>query len=145
MFFKKHYQRILIIVADLLLLPLPFWFKHLSAQMLASGDVCSWTLIGAECGTCGGTRCVSAFLAGDLWQAFLFNHPIFLAILLAIVTVLLLNLWLLFKLKFAKKALRKIYGLFPFLAFMGFWTLYTILRNIPFLIKLTMLLLSYVS
>ena len=145
MFFKKHFPRILIVLADLLILPGLLFCKQLSEHMMSTGKPCSWLLVGAQCGTCGGTRCVRAFLSGQLWDSFLFNPIIFTLIVVAIVTVLLLNRWLLCRLSFAKKALKKIYGLVPFLSLMGAWVVFTLLRNIPFFIKITKLLITYIN
>ena len=58
------------------------------------------------CPSCGGTRCVESFFALDFVSSFLYHPYIFCMILYGIAVVLMLNLYCLWDLNFAKKALR---------------------------------------
>ncbi len=102
--------------------------------MLFSGKPCSWADFGAKCATCGGTRCVNSFLEGRFVDSFTYNPAVFICILYAVFTVILLNLLFVFKISFAKPILVKMYSLSAFFAVMGMLFLFTVVRNIPWLV-----------
>lgn len=135
MFFKK-YAKLLVIGMDLLVLPGIFFCRWLAAFMIGNGKPCSWTLVGAQCGTCGGTRCVSNLLQGNFAEAFALNPFVFAGAVYLAVTAVLLNLYALFGVKWAQKLLLKMYSLRALIVASVLFVLFVLVRNIPFLVGL---------
>lgn len=100
------------------------------------GRPCSWTRVGAQCATCGGTHCVESFLQGDFAEAFSRNQMVFCWILYGIVTVVLLNLQYFCKQTWAGKALHSMYSLRAFFVALAVYLAFAVLRNLPLLIQL---------
>jgi hypothetical protein len=133
--FLQKYRKLLMLLGDGLVAAGAFLAERLSGWMLMLDKPCDWTRIGAQCGTCGGTRCVSNFLHGNFAEAFALNPFVFLCGVYALVSLLLLNLYILFDWEFAWKALKKMYNLVTFFIALGGYVVFTIIRNIPFIIQ----------
>lgn len=132
----KRYSAHLTVLFDILLIPACLFCRWLSEQMLFSGKPCSWERFGAKCATCGGTHCVNSFLDGRFADAFFYNPAVFVCILYAIITVILLNLFFVFKISAVKQVLMKMYSLTAFFTVMGMLFIFTLLRNIPWIVDL---------
>lgn len=101
-FIEKH-NKLLLFTADILVIPALFLCKEMTEVMFAVGRPCRWALLGIECATCGGTRCVSALLDGRIAEAYIYNPLVFSAITALFLFFILLNLSVFFKLKSAKR------------------------------------------
>lgn len=109
------------------------WFIE---KLYIFGKPCNWTRVGAQCATCGGTHCVEFFLQGNFAEAFSRNQMVFCWILYGIATVILLNLRYFCKQLWAEKVLRRMYNLTSFFVALAVYLLFTLVRNLPLLIKL---------
>ena len=134
----KRFSAHLTVLFDILLIPACFLCHFLSEHMLIGGKPCTWTAFGAKCATCGGTRCVNSFLEGRFTDAFAYNPAVFIGILYVILTVVMLNLLFVFRKKFAKPILLKMYSLTAFFVVMGMLLVFTVVRNIPWIISLVL-------
>ena len=123
------------IAGDLAVIPGWFACKALIGYMMANGEPCDWTKVGAQCGTCGGTRCAQSLLSGDLTAAWEYNPFVFVCFVYLAVSAVLLNLWVVFGWDPAKKVLGKMYNLVTLFIWLGAFFLFVILRNIPFLTR----------
>lgn len=131
-----QFRKPIILVADALVIPALFFCEWLSDQMLATTSTCAWTLLGAKCITCGGTHFVNTLLNGQFVEAFNHNQYLFLLAIFFAVSFVLLNLYWLFDLRFAKAALKKMYNI-PVLIIACVGVLaFLVLRNIPLWIHL---------
>lgn len=134
-YLKKHLW-IPVVSVDLLMVS-GIWFgKWVLQQMFRFGKPCNWTRFGAQCATCGGTRCVQAFLQGDFIGAFSYNPMVFCWILYGILSAILLNLHILCKQKWAGRVLAQMYSLTAFLIALGVYLMFVLLRNLPLLLGL---------
>jgi hypothetical protein len=88
-----------LLVAAALVVPLAKW-------MLWALPDCSFAKIGVLCPSCGGTRCVRAFFSGDFGAAFSFNPFFFVLICYLAAALVLLNVGVLLKVKWADRAAR---------------------------------------
>ncbi len=102
-FFIKKHNKALLLTADILVIPALFLCKKMTEVMFATGKPCRWTLIGIECATCGGTRCVSSLLSGNIFEAYVYNPMIFVGIFCLILFFILVNLDTFFNVKRAKR------------------------------------------
>ena len=100
----------LLIIADILLIPLWIFLEWLSGFMLGQPGVCVWTTFGGQCITCGGTHFVNSLLNFQIIQAFHHNELLFIYTIILLISYILLHLWWLWKLSFAKKILSIIYS-----------------------------------
>ena len=117
---------------DLLIVPVGIFCKWLSGVMLDGIESeCMWTCFGGKCLTCGGTHFVNYLLDGKIVQAFNENHFLFLCLIILIVVFVLLHLYLLFKIQFAKKMLRCIFSIPSLIIFMTIIVIVILVRNIP--------------
>lgn len=140
-FVITHYKKILILAADALCVLAALIGKPLSELMLQkTNQVCFWTLLGGQCPTCGGTHFVRDLLSGQLGAAFADNQLLFAATVYFAVSLIALNLWLLFDLGFAKKILRWMYNI-PTLIIWGVGLIaFLLARNLPAMINLLQVL-----
>lgn len=92
----------LLIVATLVV-PMAQW-------MLRTLPDCSFAKIGVLCPSCGGTRCVRAFFSGEFAAAFSFNPFFFVLIWYLGAALVLLNVGVLWKVKWAERAARAMTG-----------------------------------
>ena len=127
---------LLVALLDAAILPGIALGRVVTALMMQFGSDCAWTKFGLLCGTCGGTRCVIRLLHGDFVEAFFFNEWVFLWILFLVLTVALLNMAFLMRLRFAKTVLKKMYSLPTLIVFLGSLVVFTVVRNIPAVIQL---------
>lgn len=131
----KMIFRILVIVADGLLVPALVLCRWLSEQMLSAPEApCYVTLFGGKCITCGGTHFVYDLLSGKIITAFMDNQFLFICTLYLFVTLIMLNLFLVFNLDFAKKVLKYMYNIPVLIGFIVFLFLFIFIRNIPMII-----------
>lgn len=79
---------------------------------------------------------MQSFLQGDFSAAFSWNPMVFCWILYAIATGILLNLRFLFRMQWSGSVLKRMYSLTAFFIALGVFLLYTLVRNIPFLLEL---------
>ena len=133
---KKHHFRIIIIVFDLLILPFGLICKYLSGYMLTFNLPCIFTVFGGKCAGCGGTHFVKNLMSGNIIEAFFDNQFLFVWTVYLAVSLILLNLFLLFNMKFAKKALLVMYSSPALICFMASAFLFFIVRNIPLMINI---------
>jgi len=120
---------------DLLILPGMLAAKLLLKLMFRQGKPCLWTFFGAKCATCGGTHCVQSFLEGRFLEALEWNPLVFCWILFAIATVLLLNVRVLLRRRWAGKALRVMWSMEAFFVAVGSYLHFTFWRNVPMLLE----------
>ncbi len=104
-------RRWYLLAMDVLLIPTAFFFEWLSGVMLAAEKPCRWTLVGAQCGTCGGTHFVNSLLNGRITEAFHYNEFLFFCMIFLVISYILLHLWFFFDAAFAKKMLRYMYSI----------------------------------
>lgn len=132
-FIKKH-KKILTILLDVLLIAGLVASRFLTDYLVTTDEPCDWTLVGAQCGTCGGTRCVNHLLNGDIIGAFQLNPLVFSAIVYVLFSMVLLHIFVFGEKKWAGNWLEKMYSLKAFFIGLGVYFLFIILRNIPWLI-----------
>ena len=130
----KIILRVFIILFDVALVPFLILCRWLSGQMLETESTCLLLQFNGKCLSCGGTHFVRDLLSGRIFDAFMDNHFFFVCTLYLLITLVALNLYLLFNLKFAKKMLRYMYNLPALFAFITFLFLFLILRNIPMIV-----------
>ena len=102
-FFKAHYKKIIILGIDVLCVIAAVLARPMSEWMLTSDSACAWTLWGGQCLTCGGTHFVNDLTSFRIIAAFMDNQFLFILTLYFLVTMVMLNLMMLFDLAFAKK------------------------------------------
>lgn len=85
--------------------------------------------LGIDCPSCGGTRCVYYFFSGDFARSFGMNQFFFIVIIYIILLFLALNLAV-FKLDFARKAVRIIASWQAVVVFAFGYLLFGIIRII---------------
>lgn len=110
-YLRKNIWKLLIIAADLLLIPGMFFCHWLSDRMLAVPSVCEWMVLGGKCITCGGTHFVNSITVLRIGEAFHHNEYLFLLTVYFGIAFILLNLWQLCGLQFPKKVLRHMFGI----------------------------------
>lgn len=140
-FLRKHNKKIIILSADLLCVLLALISEPWSGALLQKADnTCLWTVLGLQCPTCGGTHFVNDLLSGRIGAAFMDNQFLFLATIYLAVSLILLNLRILFDWGFAKKMLGWMYNI-PALITWGVGLLaFVILRNLTGMIHLLQML-----
>ena len=79
-FIAKHKKKLTLLL-DVLLILILVGSRFLTDYLVTTNEPCDWTLVGAQCGTCGGTRCINHLLNGDIIGAFQLNPYIFLALI----------------------------------------------------------------
>lgn len=131
----KH-KKILLPIADLLLIPALLFFRWLSGDMLSRASVCSWTLLGGKCVTCGGTHFVYALLHGRVAEAFSHNPFLFLLTIFFLVSYLLLHLSWLWEVPFAKKCLARFYSIPALIAGLSIMLVFFFVRNGPVFVRI---------
>lgn len=123
-------RRLLAIAVDLSFIPLWFAAKYLSKLMLSTEFSCGWARIGLRCVSCGGTHFAEALLNGRIIEAFSHNQFLFILGVFFALSLVLLNLWLLFDLKGARMALKKLYNIPSLIIWMSFMFVFFIGRNL---------------
>ena len=129
----KIVSRILVILTDVVIIPLLIFFRWLSGQMLQTDSECLLLRFNGQCLSCGGTHFVNDLLSGRIIDAFMDNQFFFICVLYLLITLVLLNLWLIFNLRFAKKILKYMYSIPALISFVLVLILFLILRNVSML------------
>ena len=132
----KIILKILIIAVDVALIPCMILCRMLSGMMLSYESTCLMAVIKGKCLTCGGTHFVRDLLTGKIFDAFMDNHFLFLCTMYLLITLVVINLCVLFKVEFAKKMLKYMYSIPALIIFFSVMILFMVLRNIPMWIYL---------
>lgn len=130
-----EHKKILLLAADLLLIPALLFFRWYSGYMLSTDSVCSWTLLGGKCVTCGGTHFVNALLHGRVAEAFSHNSFLFLLTIFVLVSYILLHLSWLWEVPFAKKCLSRVYSTPGLIVGLSIMLVFFFCRNIPAFVR----------
>jgi hypothetical protein len=144
-FLKKHYKRIIIISFDILLIPTMFICNLLTNGMLKTDNPCMWTKLGGQCISCGGTHFVNDITSFRFAEAFMDNQLMFLTVMYWAITLVVLNLYFLFNLTFAKKILKVMYSIPMFIIFVLSIFGFLFWRNIPLIINVFKILWYMIS
>lgn len=92
-----------LLTAAALAVPMAKW-------MLWALPDCALASLGVLCPSCGGTRCVRAFFSGEFAAAFSFNPFFFVLIWYLAVALVMLNVGVLLKVRWAERAARAMTG-----------------------------------
>ena len=122
--------RILVIAVDVALVPGLIYCRWLSEQMLATESRCLLLQFNGQCLSCGGTHFVRDLLYGRIFDAFMDNQFFFICTAFLFVSLIAVNLWVLFKLEFAKKMLKYMYSIPTLIITFLILVLFLVLRNI---------------
>ena len=142
-FILTHYKKLTVVAADLLCLAAVLIGKPLSDVLLQKTDqTCPWTVMGAQCPTCGGTHFVNDLLSGRVWEAFADNQFLFVATVYLVLSLILLNLWWLFDLASAKKVLGWMYNIATLIAWGVGLFVFLLVRNLPVMIEMLQMIVS---
>ncbi len=137
---KIFNKKFFLLLFDILILPGIFVCKYLSKFMLDAIDSeCICTYFHGKCLTCGGTHFVNNLTQGKIFDAFTDNVFLFFLLIFFIITFILIHLYWLFNLNFAKKVLKKMYSIPSLIFWCVFGLIFLIIRNIPaviFIVKL---------
>lgn len=124
-----------VLTMDVVILP-GIWLSRLAIMMMfRQGKPCPWTYFGAQCATCGGTHCIQSFLYGRFLEAFRWNPLVFCWILFAVATVVLLNVWVLLRKRWAGRALKVMYSMEAFFVAVGSYLHFAFWRNVPVILE----------
>lgn len=141
-FLKKHYKKLIIFPLDFFILAGFIICRPISGLMLSVESECTWKLFGMQCATCGGTHFVNDFTSFRFIDAF-FDHPYFFVLTLyVIVSLIFLNLFMIFNKPFAAKVLRYMYNLYFAAAAVLALALFTFVRNLPAIIEIVPLIIE---
>lgn len=143
-FLKNNARLIAAALIDIFAVPALIFSEKLSAFMIAQNSVCQWTLIGINCGTCGGTRMVNAILHGEFVKAFNLNQFLFLCTVYIAIVFIVMNLAWVFNLGFAKKMLKKMVSLTALFTWLGLFVAFIAVRNIPFAIRVIKIISNHI-
>lgn len=139
---KQQKRNYLLLAADVLLIPGLFLCRWLAGFMLTWDTQCQWVRLGGKCVTCGGTHFVKALLNGQFAEAFQHNQFLFLLTVFLAVSFVLLNLYWLFDVKFAKVILSRVYRFPTLIIMLSLMVGFFLARNIPVFIRVAEILLS---
>ena len=129
--FIVKYKKKLTVLLDVLVAVLTVAGRFLTDYLLTfTNEPCDWTLVGAQCGTCGGTRCVNHILHGDIIGAFQLNPYVFLLLVYLLVALVLLNVYVFAKKQWAGNVLKKMFCLRAVIIILSAYFLFIILRNL---------------
>lgn len=123
----------LLLAADLLLIPFLCLCKYLTDQMLSHVSICPWVRFGGQCITCGGTHFVNTLCSGDIAAAYHHNQFLFVMTVLLFISYVLLHLYWLGGIPWARKTLVCVYSIPGLVIASLFMMVFLIARNIvPF-------------
>ena len=129
-FWKKHYKKLIILPCDLMCILSACICGPLSGALLQNTNrACAWTLLGFECLTCGGTHFVNDLFAGRIGAAFMDNQLLFCITVYLALSMIFLNLFMLFDLAFAKKVLKWMYNIPVLIVFCVSLIVFLVARN----------------
>ena len=132
--FFSRFSVLWTLLMDLLIIIAIPLLRGIIDSMLKLGRPCSWTIIGLQCGTCGGTHCLESFLRLDFVGSFYYNPLVFSWIIYAILSVILANFAFLFKKNWAIVPLKHMYSEKVFWFALATYFLYSIFRNVKLFI-----------
>lgn len=138
-FIKKYYKitlKIIILVFDVLCIPAAVICRIISGNMLLADAPCAWTTIGIQCFTCGGTHFVNDFLSFRIIDAMEDNFLLFAIAVYLLVTLVTLNLYFVFNLRFARRILKIMYNIPMIIAWVIFACAFFVVRNVDALTRL---------
>ena len=134
-FIKKH-PRLCMLLADATWIPLWIGFYFLSDYLLTNTDsVCDWTRWGGQCLTCGGTHFVKEFLSFHFAEAWEQNELLFFIAIYTLLTLLVVNLLVVFRWRFAKTILKCMYNIPVLILFIAGAIVFFLVRNVPAVFK----------
>ena len=139
LFLKKNYKAVLIIAFDILcVLAIPLCWLLTDAMLKAPPNPCPWTQppLGGKCISCGGTHFVNYLTSFKIAEAFSENQLFFFLTIYFLITLIMFNLWWIFNLTFAKKALKIMYSIPAAIIFGHSLIAFMIWRNIPMFINI---------
>lgn len=125
---KKQY--LFTAIADVTVLLLVIFGKSLSSLAMTYLPECVFLKMGFACPSCGGTRCISLFLSGDMLGSFMMNQFFFIMLLYGIVLMIALNMAVFFKNKLATKLTKLMVHQKTILSLVIALALFTLLRNV---------------
>ena len=128
---KKLYNRKILILVDVLAIPAGFFSHWLTTVMLAGDRPCTWTLMGGQCLTCGGTHFVNSLLSGHIGQAWHHNEFLFVLTVLLLLSWVLVHCHLLGHARWAAKVLRVLYSIPSLIVAVSAMIVFLLLRNGP--------------
>ncbi len=136
-FWKQNRSKIILLSCDLLCVIGAFVCGPLSGAMLKGAkSSCLWESIGFSCLTCGGTHFVNDLFSGRIGMAFMDHQLLFFAAVYLAVSLLVLNLSVLFGVGFAKKMLRGMYNIPMLIVWCAGALVFLILRNLPAVVEI---------
>ena len=138
---KKHYK-LWIVLLDVLIAPGIFLCRWLTDTMLSTDNPCVWTLFGGQCITCGGTHFVNDLANFRIFAALQDNLFLFVLTVFLLLTLVFLNLWLVFGIPFFKKVLKKMYNIPSLIIWLSVMVLFVIVRNVPAVFRICQALLQ---
>ena len=128
---KKLYNKKILLLLDVLTIPVGALCYWLTPVMLASDRPCTWTLMGGQCLTCGGTHFVNSLLSGHIGQAWHHNEFLFVLTVLLLLSWVLVHLHLLFHAAWAGKVLRVLYSIPSLIVAVSAMIVFLVIRNWP--------------
>jgi hypothetical protein len=112
-----------LVIAAIVAAPLSRW-------MIACFPDCPLAVMGFLCPACGGTRCVRAFFSGDFLGAFWFNPFFFVLIFYLGAALVLLNMGVLLRIKWADQAAQIMTGWQAVIITAVIFAIFGVVRNI---------------
>lgn len=113
---------------DGLLISGAIFLKLFIADIMDIFPECYIAVVGRQCGSCGGTRCVRQILNGNFVEAFNLNPYFFVVFCYAVMLITLLNLAWLFKINGLEKFLIKLANYKVIIAFAVAYLLFSVWR-----------------
>lgn len=136
---KKLYAKIILLMADALILPAVLLCRWLAGRMLSTDSICLWMALGGECISCGGTHFVRNLCSGHIGQAFHDNEFFFCVAVVLVIAWVLVHLHLFFHSRVAGKLLRWIFSIPSLIIALTGMVVFLILRNWHLLVLLPQL------
>lgn len=128
---KVFNKKSLIIITDILIIPILIICEKITEYMLMIDKECPWTVFGGKCVTCGGTHFVNYILNGRFVEAIEYNLFLFVMLIVLVASFILINLYWIFNVDFARKILCKIYSMPSLIVAVIFMLIFFFIRNIP--------------
>ena len=132
---KKLYNKKILLLLDVLAIPVGALCYWLTTVMLSTDKPCSWTLLGGQCLTCGGTHFVNSLLSGHIGEAWRHNEFLFVLTVLLIASWVLVHLHLLCHAAWAGKVLRVLYSIPSLIVAVSAMIAFLLIRNWPVLLR----------
>ena len=139
---KKHHK-LSLLIGDGLLLPGMLLCQFLAKGLLTTNRVCGWTRWGGKCITCGGTHFVRDLCSFRILDAMQDNVFLFALTAYLFLSLIFLNLWLLFDICFFKKVLKLMYNIPTLIIWLVFMFIFLLARNLSVFVWIGQTLLQY--